>query len=71
MLIDELIKEKYLLTQNIGYLYGDLIDQENKFIFIKKKRSYGIRLKSTYNLFRLIKFSTFFISLLISLILHV
>ena len=56
LLIDETIKEKYLLTTDLSYLYGDLINQGNKFILIKKKRSFGIRLKSTYNFYRLIKF---------------
>lgn len=54
LLIDKKIKQKYLKIKNIGYLYGDLIFQENKFHFIKKKRSKGIRKKTTYNLTKLI-----------------
>lgn len=54
LLIDKSIKKKYLKIKNIGYLYGDLIVQENKFFIIKKKRSKGIRKKSTYNFSKLI-----------------
>lgn len=53
LLIDKSIKEKYLLTSNIGYLYGDLIDQDNEFFFIKKKRSKGVRQKTTYDIYKL------------------
>jgi len=53
LLIDKSIKEKYLLTSNIGYLYGDLIDQGNEFFFIKKKRSKGARQKTTYDIYKL------------------
>ena len=54
LLIDKLIREKYLLTPNIGYLYGDLIDQGNEFVLIKKKRSKGVRQKTTYDIYKLI-----------------
>ena len=53
-LIDSEIKKKYLKMKNVGYLYGDLILQNNKFIFIEKKRPFGIRKKTTYNFNKLI-----------------
>ena len=57
ILIDDKIKKNYLLIDDIGYLYGDLIYQNNNFEIIKKKRSTSKRNESTYNYSRLIKFS--------------
>ena len=54
LLIDEKIKKKYLKSKSIGYLYGDLILQKNNFNFIEKKRSFGLRKKTTYNFRKLI-----------------
>lgn len=53
LLLDYKIKQKYLKTKNVGYLYGDLIMQKNKFVLIKKKRSFGLRRKTTYNFAKL------------------
>ena len=54
MLIDKSIRDKYLSINTIGYLYGDLIIQKNIFSLIKKKRSIGIRKKTTYNFLKLL-----------------
>jgi len=54
MLIDKAIRDKYLSINTIGYLYGDLILQKNIFSLIKKKRSTGIRKKTTYNFLKLL-----------------
>ena len=54
MLIDKPIRDKYLSINTIGYLYGDLIIQKNIFSLIKKKRSIGIRKKTTYNFLKLL-----------------
>ena len=57
LLIDNKIKKKYLLIDNLGYLYGDLIFQNNNFEIIKRRRSLSKRNESTYSYSRLIKFS--------------
>ena len=54
MLIDKRMRDKYLSINTIGYLYGDLILQKNIFSLIKKKRSTGIRKKTTYNFLKLL-----------------
>lgn len=54
LLINKQVKDKYLLIESIGYLYGDLISLGTKFISIEKKRSFGIRKKTTYNIFKLL-----------------
>lgn len=58
LLIDKKIKNKYLKIKNIGYLYGDLIIQKNEFNFIRKKRSKGIRKRTTYNFLKLMKLAS-------------
>lgn len=57
LLIDHKIKKKYLSIKEIGYLYGDLISQNNNFEIIEKKRSRSKRNVSTYNYISLVKFS--------------
>ena len=57
LLINKDIKKKYLKFSETTYLYGDLIFQKNKFIYIKKKRLLGIRNYTTYNLLKLLKFA--------------
>ncbi len=54
LLINKKIKKKYLSIRSIGYLYGDLILQGNSFFHIKKTRSHGTRIRSSYNLVKLI-----------------
>ena len=54
LLIDNEVKKKYLSISRIGYLYGDLIAQGNNFLEIEKKRFYGIRGSTTYNIQKLI-----------------
>ncbi len=54
LLIDKEIKKRYLKMSKIGYLYGDLSLQNNEFIFIEKKRPFGVRNKTTYNLNKLV-----------------
>ena len=58
LLIDSFIKKKYLKIRSIGYLYGDLLFQENEFTLIRKKRFKGIRNKTTYNFLKLIKLAS-------------
>ncbi len=53
LLINKNIKKNYIKTTSIGYLYGDLIFQKNNFFLIKKKRSKGIRKKTTYGTIKL------------------
>ena len=57
LLIDNKIKKKYLSIDNLGYLYGDLIYQNNNFEIIKRRRSLSKRNESTYSYSGLIKFS--------------
>lgn len=54
LLINKQVKDKYLLIKSIGYFYGDLISVGTKFISIEKKRSFGIRKKTTYTIFKLV-----------------
>ena len=54
LLIDNEVKKKYFSISRIGYLYGDLIAQGNNFLEIEKKRFYGIRNGTTYNIQKLI-----------------
>jgi len=54
LLINKAIKEKYIKKASIGYLYGDLIFLKNNFFLIKKKRSKGIRKKTTYDITKLL-----------------
>ena len=61
MLIDKKIRRKYLTIKSIGYLYGDLIMQKNNFFLLKKKRSKGIRKKTTYSLAKLINLAAILI----------
>lgn len=55
LLISKNIKKNYIKITSIGYLYGDLIFQKNNFFSIKKKRSRGIRKKTTYDTIKLLQ----------------
>ena len=55
LLINKNIKKNYIKIPSIGYLYGDLIFLKNNFFLIKKKRSKGIRKKTTYNTTKLLQ----------------